>query len=267
MKRFTFLALVSGGLLLGGIGCGDDDDDDDGSSAGSSGAADGGAGSDGGPGTYDCGGDQAECDLLNADNCEEGYGCQFLLPASGDGAAYAQCSQAGNGTDGDACDANTPCGPGFHCHDGICHKYCCEYGASSECPTDQACVIELYDGKGVISDVSVCDACDECNPLTLDGCDVGQGCYPITPEGESENSGCRLCLTSIDEKGTGEACEAVNECAPGLGCYSVEGGDAQCVPFCDLEADPDACQDGTICQDSAGSTEMGLQVGICLTAD
>ncbi len=269
MKKLMFLVLVSGGLLLSGIGCGDDDDDGSSAGSGGTGGEAGSGGEAGGePVTFDCGGDEADCDLLNANSCEDGYGCQFLLPSSGDGAAFAQCSEAGDGKDGDTCDADNPCEPGLHCHDGVCHTYCCKYGAASECPTDQACVIALDDGQGETSDVSVCDACDDCNPFTLEGCDDGQGCYPITPEDESEaNSGCRLCLTSVGEKGAGDACEAVNECAPGLGCYSVEGGDPECVPFCDLDADSDACEDGTICQDSAGSDAMGLQVGICLTAE
>jgi len=264
MKRLIFFALLAGGLLLGGIDCGGDDDDD-GAAGGDAGS--GGSGvSDGKSFAYECGGDEADCDLLDAYSCGDGYGCQFLLPSSGDRAAFAQCSEAGDGQDGEACDAKSPCAPGFHCHGSACHNYCCQYGASSECPTGQACVIALDDGQGDVSDVSLCDACDECNPLTLEGCEDGQGCYPIAPEDESENSGCRLCLTSVGEKAAGEACEAVNECSPGLGCYSVEGGDSQCVPFCDLDAVPDACEDGTICQDSAGSTEMGLQIGICLTA-
>lgn len=279
MKKLMFLALTSGALLLAGIGCGDDDDD--GSAAGSGGSeadageagsggseADAGeAGSGGEPVTYDCGGDDAECDLLDANDCQEGYGCQFLLPTSGSGAAYAQCMEAGDGKDGDDCDDDTPCEPGLHCHDGVCHKYCCVYGSGSECPADQACVIALRDGEGGVSDVSLCDACDECNPLTLVGCDTGQGCYPIEPEDDSENTGCRLCLDSVGELEAGEPCEAVNQCKPGLGCYSVQGGDSECVPFCDLTAEPDPCESGTNCQDSAGSKAMGLDIGICLTTE
>jgi hypothetical protein len=287
MKRLMFLALVSSvALLLAGIGCGGDDDDD-GSSAGSGGkagsgeadaggagsgeadageAGSGGSGGTGGaPVSYDCGGEDAECDLLDADSCEEGYGCQFLLPSIGSGAAFAQCTEAGDGKDGDDCDDDNPCEPGLHCQSGTCHKYCCEYGSSTECPANQACVIALSDGKGGTSDVSVCDACDECNPLTLEGCDDGLGCYPIQPEDQDEDIGCRLCLSSVGDKEAGDVCEAVNECKPGLGCYSVEGGDSECVPFCDLDEDPDPCDPGTTCQDSAGSEAMGLSIGICLS--
>ena len=278
MKRLVFLALLAGSLLLGGIGCGDDDDD--GSAAGSGGADSGAAGGEAGSGgaagseagsggeseAYECGGDDAECNLLDANSCDDGYGCQFLTPSSGSGAAYAQCSEAGEAKEGESCDTDTPCAPGLHCNNNVCHQYCCKYGSASECPSDQVCVVALDDGQGGTSNVSLCDACDDCNPLTLDGCGTDQGCYPIEPEDASEeNTGCRLCLSSVGDKEAGEPCAAVNECKPGLGCYSVEGGDLECVPFCDLDAATDTCEGDTTCQDSAGSEAMGLQVGICLT--
>jgi hypothetical protein len=119
MKRLTYFGLIvmfvaANALLFVGCGC-DDDDDDTADSAGRDageetqdtgvGGTSGSGGEDAGEQTedtgvsgddaavdtgtepeYACGGDNAECDLLDEDSCDEGEGCQFLMPSSGEGA-------------------------------------------------------------------------------------------------------------------------------------------------------------------------------------
>ncbi len=307
MRKLSYLALIAGALLLV-AGCSCDDDDNGGAGSGGEGGAgsggDGGAGSggdggaeggDGGAGgaggqegvdaavdaaepeedagegpppEYTCGG-EATCDLLSEDACDPGEGCQFLVASSGEGAPFAQCVEAGEGASGDACDEDSPCAPGFGCNEvtGNCHKYCCEYGLPDDCPSDQACVVGVDDADGTPTDVLFCDECDECNPLTAEGCEDDEGCYPIPTTGD--DIGCRLCLQSFADLEEGEDCEAANECAPGLGCYSVNDAPLACVAFCDLTATPDPCAaDGGTCTDELlGEAGMDGEVGLCVPND
>jgi hypothetical protein len=212
---------------------------------------------------YECGGDDAECDLLDAESCGEGKGCQFLTPATGEGAPFAQCVDVGDGEAGDECDDDNLCGPGYDCNEGFCYKYCCSLGSTDECPEDQACIIDVLDQNNESSGVLLCDECDECNPLTANGCGNGQGCYPIPSD--DTDIGCRLCLASVGEKDAGEACDSANECQPGIGCYSINDADSVCTAFCDLEADSDPCApDGTCTGDLLGLASMGDTVGLCV---
>ncbi len=304
MKRLTYfyliLVFVAANALLF-VGCGCDDDDDDGDDTADSGAGtagerttDTGVGGTSGSGgeegedageqtedtgvsgddaavdaetepDYACGGDDAECDLLNNEGCDEGDGCQFLAPSSGEGAPFAQCVEAGDGEAGDACDSDNPCSAGYDCNDGFCYKYCCTPGSSDECPEDQACIIDILDKNDESTGVLLCDECDECNPLTADGCGEGQGCYPIPSPSDDTDIGCRLCLASVGDKEAGESCDSANECQPGIGCYSINDAEAVCTSFCDLEADPDPCApDGTCTGDLIGLASMNDTVGLCV---
>lgn len=215
------------------------------------------------PPVYACGGDEAECDLLDPEDCKEGEGCQFLAPASGNGAPFAQCVDDGDGKVGDTCDDDSLCSAGNYCNEGVCLKYCCSVGSSDECPTDQACIIDVLDQNDESTGVLLCDECDECNPLTADGCGNSQGCYPIPSD--DTDIGCRLCLASVGQKDAGDPCDAANDCKPGIGCYSINDEDPVCTSFCDLEADTDSCApDGKCTGDLIGLASMNDTVGLCV---
>lgn len=294
--------VAANALLFVGCGCDDDDDDtaDGGTDAsegtGDSGAADkdtgtsetedsgasetkdsgsqqtedtgvsvGDAAVDSGPKpvVYACGGDEAECDLLDEESCGDGEGCQFLAPASG-GAPFAQCVDVGDGDFGDTCDDDNPCKAGLQCSGGSCYKYCCTLGSTDECPDNQACRVELLDQEDDATGVLLCDDCDECDPLTSEECGEGLGCYPV------DDKGCRLCLESEGEKEAGESCDSPNDCKPGIGCYDLtpddEEDNAICMQFCDLTADEDPCDDDSTCieyEDTIGVPEMDKAIGLC----
>jgi len=212
---------------------------------------------------YACGADNAECDLLDEQSCGEAKGCQFLTPSSGEGGPFAQCVAAGDGEAGDECDDDNLCGAGLDCNEGFCFKYCCTPGSADECPTNQACVVDILDQNDESTGVLLCAECDECNPLTAEGCGDDQGCYPIPSE--DTDIGCRLCLPSVGEKEAGEACDSANECKPGIGCYSINDADPVCTSFCDLEADTDSCApDGTCTEELIGKASMEEKVGLCV---
>ncbi|MBN1654894.1 MAG: hypothetical protein JXA30_14085 [Deltaproteobacteria bacterium] len=297
MKRLTYFGLVA--LLVSAnalfvIGCGCDDDDDengDKSGADANGEADDSAvaeedaevgtdatadakntgvsekdaAADTGTETpvYECGGDEAECDLLDDESCGEGKGCQFLTPSSGDEDPFAQCVDVGEGQAGEACDDDNLCAAGFDCNGGFCHKYCCTLGSTVQCPTDQACVIEVLGQDQKSTGVYLCDECVDCNPLTAEGCEAGQGCYPIPSS--DKDTGCRLCLVSSEKKEEGDACDSANDCKPGLGCYSINEEAPACTSFCDLTADSDPCEpDGRCTGELIGEASMDETVGLCV---
>ncbi len=212
---------------------------------------------------YACGGNDAECDLLDEESCAPGQGCQLLFGFDGQGPPFAQCVPAGDGESGDLCDEDTPCAPGFGCDEltGACHKYCCEYGSVAECPPEQFCIVGIEDADHNLTDVLFCDQCDACNPLTAEGCQPGQGCYPIP--GPTD---CRLCLQSYGELEVGDPCEAANDCRPGLGCYAIDDQPLLCASFCDLTATPDPCAtQATTCVDVLGASSLDGTVGLCIS--
>jgi hypothetical protein len=211
---------------------------------------------------YLCGGDNAECDLLNANSCDEGTGCRYFVAETGTGESYARCVAVGEGNVGEACDDSSSCAAGLVCSDGSCKKYCCDLGSSNECTDKQACIIEVLNQDDEISGVRLCDRCDECNPLTAQGCARGLGCYPI--KSPDTDIGCRLCLESDGRKKPGEACDFPNQCEPGSGCYRINEAKPTCASFCDLGASSDPCAPEGVCKENLiGKASMNNTVGLC----
>jgi hypothetical protein len=212
---------------------------------------------------YTCSGDNATCGLLDTDSCDEGEGCRFLTPATGNADPYAQCVPAGERKAGESCDKKSLCAAGLECNEDSCKKYCCDFGSSDECPANEACIIKIVNKDKEDMGVRLCDRCTDCNPLTAQGCGVGLGCYPI--QSTDTDIGCRLCLPSDEEKKPGEACDYPNQCEPGSSCYSVNKAKPVCVSFCDLGTSTDTCAPAGKCtKDLIGRASINNTVGLCI---
>jgi hypothetical protein len=283
------LVLLSVSLAFGGCSCEDDDDGPvtaidggndsgapDGSGMDSSTAADAGmtdndAGSDSGAGSRNaCGGEM--CDLLLATSCATiGEGCQFLLPAAPNPSPipFAQCEPVGTIQEGGACTVPSDCAPGLDCtangSAGTCRQYCCNLNQKSGCPGEQVCALELSDLNQDPTGVGLCDACDACDPLdSATTCGGGDGCYPIPGSDGVSFSACTLCLASSRNRPVGAGCRSANECAPGLGCFSLDTRPAVCIQMCDLNAGTNPCPGTLTCQDRLGAASRSGAVGVCI---
>lgn len=176
-----------------------------------------------------------DCDVLEQ-NCPDGEKCvptegfddNTCVPAGGDAAAGEPCFGGGGGEDN--CDANSWC---YAANGGepTCQPFCTP---EAECEDpDQSC--------GIFNSGVIAMCLDNCNPTEVEACVEGSTCAP-NAEGEQPF----VCLPGgSNGLGQGDPCNFVNDCSPGLGCFSadyVDGCESNfcCSSYCELD-DPDAC--------------------------
>ncbi len=212
-----------------------------------------------------------DCDLF-AQDCPPGYKCApysdngatwnatMCVPVVDDPAGYGEpCTAQESGVSGlDDCDVGALC---FELDPetlmGECVELC---GGSPDAPTceqeDAVCIIS--------SDGTFAPCLPTCDPLG-DDCDAGELCVP--------SSDSFVCTTDAnpDAGAVGEACEFINVCDAGLGCFmptpiACSDTDAAgcCLPYCSLLA-PD-CPGGLTCQPyyNEGEAPGGYEdLGVC----
>jgi hypothetical protein len=187
------------------------------------------------------------CNLRDAEGCGVTETCQLVGGGDDGGAPEPQCVPRGAGAEGDSCDASEDCDRGLDCTSygdaGVCRRYCCELHASSECPPAQACKLALLDANDDPTGVALCDACDDCDPIHQTGCGGEQGCYVLP---DSSGAACTLCLPSPGSGGPGADCDFADDCAPGGGCFRVNGGARGCAELCDTD-EQSACGEAMQC--------------------
>jgi hypothetical protein len=201
----------------------------------------------------------ASCSLLDAQGCDRTETCQLVLTDDG---AEPSCVPRGVGAEGAACSASEDCDRGLDCtsidRPGTCRRYCCDFYAASECPSGQACRVALVDSTDKPTGAGLCDLCDSCDPLTQAGCAAEQACY-VTPD--SSGNSCALCLPRTDDRIAGTPCSAADQCAPGHGCFSVNGVASTCALLCDATINR-PCDSGSRCASLALADAP--QLGICV---
>lgn len=152
------------------------------------------------------------------------------------------------------------CAPGLDCTveggTGTCRAYCCNINQQDDCDPNQFCKISFQDTSGAMTDVFLCDSCDDCELSTANTCPSGQGCYLISAE-----NNCHGCLPSGNAQ-VGEACQAANTCPSGQGCFTTENGPATCIAYCNLKQ-PAPCPANQQCHPVTG-LELAEGVGVCL---
>lgn len=107
----------------------------------------------------------------------------------------------------------------------------------------------------------VCDPLEpgigECDPLCQSGCDVGQHCLV---ESEPDVDATSVCAPS----GLGlqnDPCAADTECALGLHCRSVGGGERTCLNYCNPDGRP-GCPGGHACVRLQADNRIGACVPV-----
>ncbi len=201
-----------------------------------------------------------ECDLLDRDSCGPGAGCVFALPDASAEQLEPRCMPVGRGEDGAACSTREDCAAGLDCSAragvGECRAYCCTWNSALGCPAGQFCRTALADARGELTDVFLCDACDDCDVRDPKACAANQGCYLLPGLGS-----CRACLAA-GERVPGEICSFGNDCLPGSSCVRTADGEQHCVEFCNLTTGS-GCAEGTSCRRADGS-ELPPATGLCL---
>lgn len=208
------------------------------------------------------------CDSF-AQDCPEGYKCNpfandegsawndvMCVPVDADPDGYGErCTAVDSGVSGfDSCDVGAMClVDNLDTLEGECVELC---GGS---PSEPTCVQEnafcRITGDGVFNACLI-----SCDPLA-DDCDRGETCV-------SSNGGQFSCVTEGDGL-YAEACEFLNDCVDGLGCFMsaesvCESSDTGCcLPYCDLQA-PD-CPDGLACTAffNEGAPRGYEDLGVC----
>jgi hypothetical protein len=201
-----------------------------------------------------------DCDLLDTGSCGIGEGCAFALATASAEQPEPRCMPVGSGRDGTACDAREDCAAGLDCTardgGGECRGYCCAWQSTLGCPAGQFCGIALSDARGELTDVSLCDACDDCDVRDPQSCGADHGCYVLPGLGS-----CRACLPA-GERVPGEICSLSTDCQRGSACVRDGSGEQRCIEFCDLTTGA-GCGADTTCRPSTGSA-LPASTGLCL---
>jgi hypothetical protein len=195
------------------------------------------------------------CDIVSQ-NCPSGQEC--ILASATDGGLTTSCSQdlpSEHLPKGSACcpSGTNPCDPELECIGdpcsadaaapltGRCTPHCClgpDGGDNAPCGASVpegypgACNLEITDNDGNVL-YAVCTYSPTCIPLGVEPCPAGSDCLVQDSAGDAS------CTPIIGADGgpssglgAGQACEYDNECAAGLGCFTVNDGGAACAWFC-----------------------------------
>lgn len=146
------------------------------------------------------------------------------------------CRAPGDVAPGDVCVGLYSCQPGSLCIQtassvSLCAPYCDD---DAQCPGAAICFIQLNDPQNpgqLLPGVKLCT--DDCDPITSVGCPSGAklGCQVYTDQSAG------LTFTLCAGAGTatqGQACNAVEDCAPGHSCFTLGDGTKQCLKFCNI---------------------------------
>lgn len=232
-------------------------------------------------GTPDLPSEGNQCSLYEQD-CPEGQKCVAWNMSGGIFPDGVKCvdAPANPAMPGEMCvvtggfgSGEDTCGVGSMCFDldndtfGSCIEYCQGSAEEQLCSlNEQKCVVFFE------PPVPLCFT--TCDPLVQD-CPAGEGCYMDEAQIGSEGFVCMPTVLAPNEDGNyGDLCYNQAGCAPGFACIYGENvpgckSDYCCVPWCDLELNPELCPmlDATMeCVPwyEPGAATPGLEnVGIC----
>ncbi len=98
-----------------------------------------------------------------------------------------------------------------------------------------------------------------CFPI-VQNCPAEEGCYPNGPRG--------LCLEPAAMGAAGDACVAINDCAPGTACMLPVPDGLACVPLCDAAGDVGIwCDPGLTCVPQNDFGYGHSETGLCIDCD
>lgn len=206
------------------------------------------------------------CNAVSQSGCCPGEKCAFILDDAESGIGHTGCVAAGDTVLGEPCEApagpghGDDCVPGAHCAEGRCVEICVVDAGG--CDGANVCV----GFEGLDFDVCI----PACDPLDPDACpgDRLRGCYLTSWGG--------VCAVVVGGEGQplGGACEHLNDCAPGAGCFDDGVGGGLCRAYCGPLPDcfspdgtPTACACGGCTADElCGGIAGEDRVGVCVPA-
>jgi len=190
-------------------------------------------------GVFGGGVEPTDCDPVTNDGCTAEQNCTVIDEANNLG-----CAPKGEVATGGDCN-QALCETGMCLSsdgvNGTCHQFCDPQ--NNTCPDSRPCNIQLQG-----TDFIFCgDIPTDCDVLAQD-CESPKGCYFVDQQG---NTDCAL----NNNKGAGESCTYLNDCAPGFMCA---GNPGTCMAFC--------ATDGSVACTSGTCTALGIDVyGVCVT--
>ena len=152
----------------------------------------------------------------------------------------------------DACDKGTCKRQGYSCFQNYCEPTAlsqCNPTVKGSCGTDMACIRIGVDNVGECT-----TACDPFAQLCVGPTGNTQGCYASADTGEG------VCSDISGSAFNGDACQGLNGCDSGLGCY-WNGTTGVCRPFCGGPNNV-ACDNGMQCVDSSPTVQKTV-IGLC----
>jgi hypothetical protein len=208
-----------------------------------------------------------ECDIDASAVCGDGATCFAAQNIT-------ICAPAGTAEVGASCEAfpvddagmviaDRACREGLTCVAGECAAPC----EGDMCGEGLRCVdfTEQLDGQ----EFTFCFA--GCNIFTQDGCEANQTCvWTNTAPSVGSNAGEAMGICADEPNGQGQQNDACTPsetsywgtCDHALCTSLSEGGDTQCLAFCD-DVNRSDCTDGSVCVRDALGVDLGLCLGDC----
>jgi len=133
---------------------------------------------------------------------------------------------------------------------GRCYRHC---ATAAQCASGVACDTPILDGSGTDTGFLTCDlAPQDCDPIGRTGCpSPALVCY-LGADGGGATAGATFCDCPSRMLAQDSACDAFNDCAPGLACAAGAGvSGKRCRPICAVGGS--ACASGQRCVAPSGA--------------
>ena len=197
----------------------------------------------------------APSDAASNDEPKVPQSCYVKLGAAG---VVTECSPAGAGVAGDACDDSSACGAGLACVDvsqkTVCRPFSC--AVPVQCTAGsfyQEAPLRVLGVTDTTIKVPVCLPNDHCELLAVPNpCAPGLVCAVVGNLGETS------CIAPGTAK-VDEPCDDTNRCAEGLICSKLKN---QCLKICHVASPPAMECPGGACQ--GGNLSLPKDFGICV---
>jgi hypothetical protein len=168
-----------------------------------------------------------DCNYQTQAGCDADAACRPQFNAI-DPEVHPGCEPAGSARSGEACTAQSDCGPGLYCALGACHKLCCG-GDYSACDAGESCIRTLdvrAGGQVIAAGASMCFPVGTCDPLDAESCadEPGRECKIVDPTGAT------ACAPRSSSR-LGDPCAPPDVCSQGLSCVA-----GVCTKLCAAEA-------------------------------
>jgi hypothetical protein len=181
----------------------------------------------------------------------ESYRCSVDVKAN---VTSQDCTPAGRGVDGDACQHGSDCAAGFECvGSGVCRHYCCDYTECDKLGKLTFCDVQtMTSGTTADTRVPVCMPVMSCKLLLAGYCDQGETCAPVRSDGTTS-------CVAIGPQKVGDPCDR-DHCDKDLACLGAPGN-RTCYQLCHTDSTGE-CPAGKKCKTSSAEF-LDPTIGVC----